>query len=227
MKNLIFIPARSGSRRVKNKNLKILKNKPLIYYTLEIAKEIKKKIKSTDIIVSSDSKKIINYSNKILKTHNNYKRPKKLSSDKSSTVSALVHLLDYLKLKKKYPEIIITLQPTSPIRNIQYIHRALNILKKNKNIQSLVSVSRPMEAIKDVIVKKKDYKFLSKSKISIKHYVINGNFYVNRTKNIINKKKFFDFSKQTQFYEIKKNYAIDIDEKLDFKLCENFIWNLI
>jgi len=223
VKNLIFIPARSGSKRLKNKNLINLKNKPLIYYTLEIAKKIKKKLKNTEIIVSSDSNKIINYSNKILKTSNTYKRPKKLSSDNSSTVSALVHVLNYLRLKKKYPEIIITLQPTSPIRSIQNIHRAINILKKNKNIQSLVSVSRPMEAIKDLIVKNKNFKFLTKSKILIKHYVINGNFYVNRTKNIINKKKFFDFSKQTQFYEIKKNYAIDIDEKLDFKLCENFI----
>ena len=80
-----------------------------------------------------------------------------------------------------------------------------------------------MEAIKDIIVKKKNYKFLTKSKILIKHFVINGNFYINKTKNLMNKKIFFDFSKQTQFYEIKKNYAIDIDENLDFKLCENFI----
>jgi CMP-N,N'-diacetyllegionaminic acid synthase len=224
VKNLIFIPARSGSKRLKNKNLINLKNKPLIYYTLEIAKKIKKKLKNTEIIVSSDSNKIINYSNKILKTKNNYKRPKKFATDKTTMTQTLTNLLNSLKNKKrKEPEIIITLQPTSPIRNIKDILKSINILKTSKKIESLVSISKPIEEINNIVIKKKNYQLVSNQKKKFKYFKINGNFYVTRTKFILKKKKIFDYTKLTHFFEIKKNYSFDINEKFDLNLCEKII----
>ena len=69
MKYLIFIPARGGSKGVKNKNLKKLKNNPLIFYSLKTAKQISKKIPS-DIFVSTDSKKILSYCKKVVNLEN-------------------------------------------------------------------------------------------------------------------------------------------------------------
>ena len=75
MKILIFIPARGGSEGIKNKNLVKINKKPLIKFTIDLAKKIKK----YDIFVSSDSKKIINYC-KSLGVKINYVRPKKLQN---------------------------------------------------------------------------------------------------------------------------------------------------
>ena len=76
MKILAFIPARSGSKRLKNKNLKIFNGKPLIYYSLKIGK----KTKTITPFVSTDSKKILNYAKK-QGMRFNYLRPKSISGD--------------------------------------------------------------------------------------------------------------------------------------------------
>ena len=115
MKYLIFIPARGGSKFVKNKNLKKIKNNPLIFYSLKTAKEISKKI-SSDIFVSTDSKKIFNYFKKKIKIEN-YLRPKKFSSDKSNIVYSVFDCIEYQKKNRKIYDAVILLQPTSPVRS--------------------------------------------------------------------------------------------------------------
>ena len=79
MKILAVIPARGGSKSVKNKNMSEINGKPLIYYTIKEA--LKSKFIS-DVVVSSDDENIINYSIK-LGAVAPFKRPKNLSSDKS------------------------------------------------------------------------------------------------------------------------------------------------
>ena len=79
MKILAFVPARSGSKSIKNKNMVKLKGRPLIYYTLNILSKVKK---NTFSFVSTDDKKIKNYCKK-MGFKNNYLRPKNLSGDKS------------------------------------------------------------------------------------------------------------------------------------------------
>ena len=95
MNYLIFIPARGGSKSVKNKNLKLLKGKPLISYTLNSAIEISKLVKS-DIFLSTDSKKIYNYCKNKIKI-SNYIRPKNLANDKSNILDSIIHSVNYLK----------------------------------------------------------------------------------------------------------------------------------
>ena len=73
IKRLAIIPAKKISKRIKNKNLKLFKGKPLLYYPIKAAKQ--SKIFDT-IHISSDSEKILNYSNSLnIKT--DFKRPKK------------------------------------------------------------------------------------------------------------------------------------------------------
>ncbi len=148
-KYLCIIPARAGSKAIKNKNFIKINKKPLIQYSIDIAIKLKK---YCDIVVSSDSKKII----KILK-NNNLKftgfRPKKLSNDKVKTYDVVNY-----EIKKKEKEIknkyegILLLQPTCPIRDINKIIKAFKILK-NKRYDSLVSVTS-VNAIHPVRMKK-------------------------------------------------------------------------
>ena len=88
-KFLVLIPARGGSKRIKNKNLKILNGKPLIDYTINTA--LKSKFHKNDIYVSSESDKIEKYikSKKI----SFIKRPKELAKDTSSTFSVIKHFV--------------------------------------------------------------------------------------------------------------------------------------
>ncbi len=136
-KYLCIIPARAGSKAIKNKNFIKVNNKPLIQYSIETAIKLKK---YCDIVVSSDSKKII----KILKFNNlqfRGLRPKKLSNDKAKTYDVAKY-----ELKKKEKETknryegILLLQPTCPIRDINKISKSFKILKNNK-YDSLVSVT--------------------------------------------------------------------------------------
>ena len=88
--NVIVIPARSGSKRIKDKNIKILNNKPLITFLLD---KFKKKNLKEKIFVTSDSNKI----KKIVSNYKNInfvKRPKKLASDLSKIEEALIHVIN-------------------------------------------------------------------------------------------------------------------------------------
>lgn len=137
MKIIAIVPARGGSKSIKNKNIIKIKNKPLIYYTLDNA------IKSNvfdQIIVSSDSKKILQLSKKY-KRIKTVKRPKNISTDSSLTVDAILHVIKLLNSKHIYPEVIFTLEPTSPLRSINTIKEAAKVFKSNKTIDSLISVT--------------------------------------------------------------------------------------
>lgn len=136
-KYLCIIPARAGSKAIKNKNFIKVNNKLLIQYSIDTAIKLKK---YCDIIVSSDSKKII----KILKNNNlqfTGLRPKNLSKDSSSTYDVVKYELfkKEKEIKKKYKGVLL-LQPTCPIRDTSKIIQAFKILK-NKNYDSLVSVT--------------------------------------------------------------------------------------
>ena len=134
---LIFIPARSGSKRVKNKNIRKINGKPLIYWTIKYAKTYVKDFE--DITVSSDSDYIHKIS--VEEKVRFFKRPKYISGDKAQVYFALVHTLNKIRNSKKYKYIAL-LQPTSPIRPKNLIIDAIKILEKNKNFQNLVHLEK-------------------------------------------------------------------------------------
>tara|TARA_Y100000591_G_scaffold180269_1_gene155696 strand:+ start:3051 stop:3749 length:699 start_codon:yes stop_codon:yes gene_type:complete len=158
MKNILcLIPARKGSKGVKNKNFLNVNGKMIIQYTIDSAKKIKK---YCDIVISSDSKKII----EICKLNNlNFHglRPKKLSGDKAQTIDVVNYELKKIekKYKKKYKFILI-LQPTCPFRNLKDLKLAIKKIS-SKKYDSVVSV-------KDV----NDYHPL-RMKIIKKSYLVN------------------------------------------------------
>ena len=136
--SLCIIPARKGSKGIKNKNIIKFLGKPLIQHTFDVAKKIENNF---DILVSTDSDKI-----KKLAIKNNFyfigKRPKSLSSDKAETKDVLkFELKRFEKLKNKKYKHILLLQATCPYRNIKKINFSLKKIK-SKLYDSVVSVAK-------------------------------------------------------------------------------------
>ena len=137
-KILAIIPARGSSKGIRRKNLQKLSGKPLIAHTIIAAKKTKSINK---IIVSTDDKEI----GKISKNNGAevpFLRPKQISKDTSSTIEVIKHALKFLQENQSYvPDIIILLQPTSPLRTSQLITKTINTLKKSK-ATSVITVSK-------------------------------------------------------------------------------------
>ena len=114
MKILAIVPARSGSKGIKNKNITNFLGKPLIFHTLNILKKLNNIVYP---LVSTDSKRIIKYSKKI-GFDQSYLRPKRLSLDKSNVVDAVLHALNWLKKKNMKFDYVLLLEPTSPNNKI-------------------------------------------------------------------------------------------------------------
>jgi N-acylneuraminate cytidylyltransferase len=139
MKIVALIPARQGSKSVKDKNIKIYNNKPLIYHTIEIAK--KSKLISR-IIVSTDSQK---YANLAIKfgAEVPFLRPKKFATDKSLDYEWINHATRFLLKKNNYlPDLILHLRPTTPNRDVFIIDKAIEYFLRNYHkVTSMRSVS--------------------------------------------------------------------------------------
>lgn len=139
MKIIALIPARKGSKSVKDKNIKIYNNKPLIYHSIKIAK--KSKLISR-VIVSTNSLK---YANLALKfgAEVPFLRPWKFSTDKSLDYEWISHATRFLLEKENYlPDIVLLLRPTTPNRDIVVINKAIKFFLKNyHNVTSMRSVS--------------------------------------------------------------------------------------
>ena len=139
-KILTIIPARGGSKGIKNKNIKVLNGKPLIEYSLIFAKKI---AHISDICVSTDSKIIRSIIKKNSINFYGY-RPKKLSGDSSLTVDVVKYELQkFQKIFKTKYEYVLLLQPTCPIRNIKHLKKIIsNVMSGKNNYDSGVSVKR-------------------------------------------------------------------------------------
>ena len=133
---LAIIPARGGSKGIPKKNMVLLAGKPLIQYTIDAAKGSKL---ITRIILTSDDNEIIEYCKK-QGIEVPFKRPSDLAKDDTPMIDVIIHAIRYLEEKENYkPDIIILLQPTSPLRTSKHIDEALEKLI-NSDADSIVSV---------------------------------------------------------------------------------------
>ena len=203
MNNIILILARKNSKRLKNKNLKKVKNnKKLIDYTLETARQIKN---INDIIISTDNKTLIKHINKNYKFIKVLERPNYLSRDNTTSYASAKHTINWYEKNIAKINNIILLQPTSPFRNLTNINRKFNIFC-NGDALSLASVS-PIKFNK---------KTLNKNNLIInKNYFINGNFYFIKKNSLLKNKSFVNnhtkFTICNSFQE-----SIDIDTIKDW-----------
>lgn len=137
MKNLCFIPARSGSKSIPSKNTIEFHNKPLIAWTILTA--ISSGIFDT-VFVSTDSAKIKEISKKY-GAECDFLRPKLISRDRSLTIDAIKHAIKKFRNYNQEFDIITILQPTSPLRKVSDILKSNKIFMKNfYKIDKLISI---------------------------------------------------------------------------------------
>ena len=220
--NVVFIFARSGSKGLKNKNIKLFDGKPLIYWTIRQAKKLPN---IDEIILSTNCKKIANIGTKYgAKVY--FLRPKNLALDNSPEWYSWKHAVNFLKKKlNKDLNKIVILPVTSPCRKVVDIKKCIKLYDRGKyDITMVVSKSNHHPSFN--MVKKNQNKIkliLPQKKVKRRQEV--KNVYnlttvaiVTNPKIIIGKKYIFDTN--VGAVEIPYSRAIDIDTIDDFNYCE-------
>ena len=224
MKKLVIIPARAGSKRLPNKNLKLLDDKPLIMHSVDMAREI---FNDNEICISTDSIKIKAVVEKA-GLHVPFLRPEELAQDTSSTEDVLIHALNWYDHNGYRPDIIILLQPTSPFRRLKDINNAIE--KFSKKIDMVVSVKEGKANPYFNLYEENDSGFLKKSKKSTcdrsqdcpKVWEFNGSIYViNAAK--LKSKGFSNFNKIIKYKIDNPIYSLDIDTEYDWLIANAII----
>jgi CMP-N-acetylneuraminic acid synthetase len=218
MKILAIIPARGGSKGVPGKNIKLLGDKPLIAHAIECAIGSKT---VTKIVVSTDSDEIAkvaaNYQVEIIK------RPSALADDTSNVVTAAEHV--YKFLNEEF-DIVVLLQPTSPLRTANDLDNVITLLQENPESDGVISVV-PMDDLHparmyNLSEDNKLIPFLENGEILrrqdlIPVYYRNGCFYAVRTKAFFEQKSFMVENKLA--YIMNPEWLANIDTQRDFKLA--------
>jgi CMP-N,N'-diacetyllegionaminic acid synthase len=225
-KILAIIPARSGSKGLKNKNIKLLNDIPLMAHTIVSA--VKSDI-FTKIVVSTDSQEYKNiaekYGAKVNKLRNTV-----LSSDNASTTSVILDVLfEEEELGNSY-DIFILLQPTSPLRDENDIKDALELFI-NKKASAVVSVAK-FEKNLNAIGKLDNLSmidFASKELANARrqdeeYFYLNGAIYISLVDVFLEEETFY--TENSFAFIMPKEKSLDIDDIYDFKLAEIYFRSL-
>lgn len=222
-----FIPARSGSKTIKHKNLYKIRGKELIKYSVGFAK---KSNLFNKIIFSSDSVRYFNIIKKF-KSIEFHHRNKKISQDNTNDLDVFKDYIKVARKKFKYlPKYFAHLRPTTPLRRKKYVIKAINKIKKSSKSTALRAVS-PMSnpSYKTMIIKKSRLysltgeknidKFNKPRQLFKKTYLPNGYIDILKTETIL--KNSFHGNNVLPF--IVDQFNSDIDDINDAFRVETFL----
>ena len=220
MKRLLIIPARGGSKRIKNKNIKIFDGKPIIYYPLKVAKN---SMLFNKIHVSTESKKIISLIKKI-GFEPDFLRKKKLADDNTNINDVINYVVNkFNNLKMNFDE-VWCIYPCSPLITEDDLKKNNLLFNKQKN--SLMTISEFPAPIFWALKKNKQ-KILTpifKNKLNISSNNMGKFYYDNGCIIILKKKDFLKPFKKIKFigYEMPVYKSVDIDNINDWNLALDF-----
>ncbi len=222
-----LIPARGGSKRLPRKNVKLLGDKPLIAWSIEAALASKY---IDRVIVSTDDDEIKQVSEQY-GAEVPFLRPEHLSNDHASSFDVIKHSIRFVRLDQEN-ELIVLLQPTSPLRLVSEIDAALEFFL-TKNAKGVVSISEtehsPMWSntlpengcMSDFIRPEVQGK---RSQDLPKFYRLNGSIYIYEILTLLEKGHIF-FNENVYGFETSLETAVDIDTGLDFLIAETIMKN--
>lgn len=235
MKTLITICARGGSKGIPGKNIKLLGDKPLIYYSLKIASAFASLKENMDIYLSTDSDEIKQTVSELNLPFVNteYTRPAELATDSSGKMEVINDVLRYAEAEQKTEyDFIMDLDVTAPLRSIEDLDAAFDILKNDPDALDIFSVSPAnrnpyfnMVEHKEgggYIKLVKEGSFLTRQSAP-KVYDLNASFYIYR-------RFFFERNSKTPITEKSLIYEVphicfDLDHPIDYEFMSFLIEN--
>lgn len=223
--NLLFlIPARGGSKGIPHKNIKMLNGKPLIDYSIDIARKF---TTDSNICVSSDDDEII-YTAKQYGLNIPFRRPEELATDKAGSNEVILHALKYYEQQGIRYDAVVLLQPTSPFRRPEDVEHCLE--KYNMQLDMSVTVKEAstnpyyncFEEDASGLLKKTLPTFLSvRRQDAPKVYEYNGAVYVINVQSI--KRKAMNKFTRITYYLMDDIHSLDLDTPIDWKMAEMYI----
>jgi len=227
MKNVLaIIPARSGSKSVKHKNIRLMNNKPLLAYSIEHAL---KSERINRVIVSTDSKEYAQIAAEY-GAEVPFIRPSELSGDYSLDIEVFQHALDFLKKENYIPDIIVHLRPTFPIRNVQDIDKMVDMMLQDETIDSIRCVVPAKEIPHKMWYLEGDGELkpllndISEG-YNLPRQKLPKTFYQNACIDVINPRAILQYSsmsgKNIKGFLMKQNFDIDTEE--EFIQAENYL----
>lgn len=220
-KILALIPARGGSKGIKDKNIISINGKPLVAYSIE--EGLKSKYVDM-VLVSTDSEEIARIS-KEYGAEVPFLRPSEIAQDTSPTVEAINHALEVVNAERQFHSLIL-LQPTSPLRTCEDIDKAIELYFET-NCEGVVSVREVNETpilmryingegkLKNVV----EYDKSIRRQDLPKYYILNGSIYISK----ISEENTADVNKLAIPFIMSKEKSIDIDELADVAKTEQYL----
>ena len=219
---LVVVPARSGSKGLIDKNIRLFDNEPLVVRTIKQANEI---FEPEQVFLSTDSKNYLNIVKKYTNFKYDYIRPKNLSEDDSTNKEYLLDIIDYSEnvLKLKFSWILI-LQCTSPLRKNSHIDKAIESIEDDVDMVTSVHLtdSNPFY-LHRLINNENNLVPLFDNKYTRRQdcppvYELNGLFHLINISSL--RKNNIEEFKNVKPVIINKKYSSDIDDELDFRVAE-------
>lgn len=220
---LALIPARGGSKGIKDKNITPLCGKPLIAYSVLAAKNSRY---IDDVVVTTDSERIAETA-KAYGAEVPFLRPAELASDTAKTIDAVLHAVKWLEDHQKSYDLLVLLQPTQPLRRTEDIDGAIELCIQ-RDMQDVVSVKEVSEH--PILMRTIDEKGELQNVLSMQstvrrqdmpqYYLVDGSVYVNRIETLSESTSFND---NPIPYIMDAKYSVDIDEPSDLEQAETAV----
>lgn len=230
MNILITICARGGSKGIPGKNIRPINGKPLIAYTIIVAKEFADK-HSADIALSTDDDAIKKAAERY-GIFTSYTRPSNLATDQSGKTETITNLLHYEeRTREKTYDFILDLDVTAPLRNLDDLASAFSIIKNDTKALNLFSVNKASRNPYFNMVEQQAsgyYGLIKKGEFLTRQsapdvYDLNASFY-------FYKRSFFNLERPTTINDYSLIYVVphtcfDLDHQIDFEFLEYLIKN--
>lgn len=221
MKPLVVIPARGGSKGIPHKNIKELGGKPLIYYTIDVARKF---TGDENICVSTDDDAII----KVVEAYGlkvPFKRPASLATDYAGTNGVLLHALDFYEQQGLRYDMVVLLQATSPFRRAEDVIEAAKLYDSSIDMVTSVMPAKcnpyydgyEEDATGLLTISKGDGR-IERRQDAPSVWQLNGAVYIINPVTL--KTKGLAGMTKIRKYVMDETHSVDIDDMLDWKMAE-------